>query len=232
MDTFEDLIGAVQDDVTINDNSTLFPLPLVKRAINRAKRKTEGLFRWPPLEDALKISGEAGEFYYDYPERWRPDSIWKIVVDSEDYGKPLAFEDYLYEKENSIPSGKDYFWANQWKRFFIYPTPTADGTENIDIFGIKSTVDLVADGDETIFSYSMPEVNEAIVLEAVKILKSKGEEQQSGEMLSAEAKAMIALAWSRIKQDSAKEVKTQPMLNVTDMFSGRGNRGGSETGNF
>lgn len=235
MDRFDEMVEAVQDDLTLSDSSNLYPPALIKRAINRAKRKVEGLFRWPKLEDSQKTtvpSGAAQTEYFNYPQNWRPDSIWKLKVNTYDYGDPLSFKDYLYEQENDNPSGQTRMWANQWTRYFIDPALSAGDV--INIWGIKVTDALVADGDTTIFSYSMPEVNEAIVLEAAKILKSKGEEQQSGEMLSAEAKATVALAWSRIKQDSAREEKTQPMLDVPDMFPSNTRRGrkDSNIGNF
>lgn len=224
MDTFSAMIDALQSDLTIDDNSTFYNLTAVKLAINRAKRKVEGLFRWPNLEDALKTSTIANKEDYDYPQRWRSDSIWKLWVDSDDndFGDPLDFKDYLYEKENDFPAGKSYIWANHGRRYFIQvneANPTSNGSNNIKIWGIKVTEDLEADDDTTIFSYNMPEVNEAIVMEAGKILKAKGDERNSGEMLSLEAKATIALAWSRLKQDKAKEEKTTPLLDVQDMFS-------------
>jgi hypothetical protein len=81
---------------------------------------------------------------------------------------------------------------------------------------------LVEDGEVTIFSYSMPECNEAIVLEAVAILKAKGEEEKMAEFRSTEAKGILAMAWSKIKQEAAKYEKTTPFLDVPDFFPGGG----------
>jgi hypothetical protein len=234
MDLFSDFIQAVQDDLTIDNDSPLFPLALVKRAINRAYNKAGGLFRWPETEDAKKTSTQENIEYYDYPEDWRPDSIWKLTVDDVDYGDPIAFKDYLYEKENDIPSGLQKMWANQWRRYFIYPTPTSAGDYNISVWGQKVVEEMEDDNDETIFSYSMPECNEAIVLEAVAILKSKGEEEKSSTFRSTEAKNILALAWKRIKEEQAKIEKTTPFLDVPDYF-GRGTKLKSDVeriGNF
>ena len=238
MDTFGQIIDAVQSDLNVGDESTFYNLTAVKLAINRAKRKIEGLHRWPGLEDAQKTSTKASQEYYDYPQRWRSDSIWKIWVDSDDneYGDPLEFGDYLYEKQNDFPAGKKYIWANQNRRFFIQingVAPTTDGSNNIEIWGIKTTADLETDNDTTIFSYNMGEVNEGIVLEAETILKTKGEKRNSGEMLSNEAKGIVAIAWTRLKQDKAKEEKTQPLLDVEDMFeSNKANRRDNNIGKF
>jgi len=223
MDTFTDLIQATQDDLTINDSSSLFPQALVKRAINRAYLKASGLFRWPETEEALKTSTGASQDYYDYPEGWRPDSIWKLMVDDEDYGDPLTFKDFLYEIENDVPCGEDYLWANQWRRFFVYPTPTADGDNNIVIWGQKVVDKLEEDADVTIWSYSMPELNEAVVKEAVAILRSKGEDEKISQFKSTEAKELLVKAWDEIKRAQAKMEKTRPFFNVPDYFSGSGN---------
>lgn len=233
MDLFSDIIAAVQSDLTIGDESTLTDLTTVKLAINRAYRKIGALFKWPDTRDAKKTSTEAGQEYYDYPDTWRPDSIWKLVVDDEDYGDPLAFRDYLYEQENNYPNGLDKIWTNQRRRYFISPVPTSDGFLNISVWGFKNVELLDSDADTTIFSYSMPEVNEAIVLEADAILKNKGEIQQAlrrnsvsgAEMLSLEAGRIAAASWSKIAAENAKFEKTTPAFDVPDMFaSGISNR--------
>ena len=218
MDSFSELQTAVYSDITANSDSTLFPLATVKLAINRAYRKAGGLFRWAELEDAQKTSTVASQFYYDYPDNWRPDSAWKVLVDDVDYGDPLVFKDYLYEKEQDIPSGADYLWASQWRRFFLYPTPTASGSKNISIWGYKVVTTLTADSDVTIFSYSMPECNEAVVLEAVAILQAKGENEESSMFKSVEAKQMLATAWDQLKEEQAKYETTTPFLNVPNFF--------------
>lgn len=218
MNTFQELYEAVQSDLTIGSESTLFPLATVKSAVNRAYIKCGGLFRWSETEDAKKTSTQSNIEYYDYPNTWRPDSIWKLVVDDEDYGDPLSFKDYLYEKENDIPSGKEYIWTSQWRRYFIYPTPTTAGSYNISVWGQKIVTALSGDTDVTIWSYSMPECNEAVVLEAIAILKGKGEDDKGGQFKSAEAKQILAIAWGKIRQDQAKYQRTQAMFDIPDYF--------------
>ena len=219
MDTFLELITAVQSDLTVTSDSTLYPLATIKLALNRAYRRAGGLYRWPETEDAQKTSTQSSQEYYDYPTTWRPNSAWKLVVDGEDYGDPLVFKDYLYEKENEIPSGADYLWSNQWRRFFMYPTPTSAGSLNISIWGVKIVTALSANADETIFSYAMPECNDAIVLEAVAILRSKGEDNNTSQFKSVEARALLTTAWNKIRQDRAKQEKTQSLFNVPDFFA-------------
>jgi hypothetical protein len=230
MDLFSELITAVQSDLTVGDESTLFPLPTIKLAINRAYRKGAGLHRWAETEDAKKTSTQADTEYYDYPQNWRADSIWKLQIDGVDYGDPVIFKDYLHEKENNIPSGLNYLWANQWRRFFVYPTPTSAGDYNISVWGIRIVDELVNDADVTIWSYSMPECNEALVLEAVAILKNKGEEEKTGIFRSIEARAILDGAWKKIVQEQAKYEKTQPFFDVPDFFGNGAND--RKEGNF
>ncbi len=227
MDLYSELITATQSDLNVDDSSPLFPLTTIKLALNRAYIKCGGLFKWPQLKDAKKTSSEATKEYYDYPDTWRPDSIWKLMMDDVRYGEdpdgsPLAFEDYLAWRED-YPSSVDKRWGNQERRFFIYPVPTANGDYNISIWGYKNVDALDDDSDITIFSYCMPECNEAVVLEAGAILKNKGEEQKSGEFLSTQAKQILIVAWGKIREEQSKYEKIAPFFNVPDLFSGKSN---------
>lgn len=225
MITFSDLVQAVQDDLTVGDESTLYAPALIKRAINRAYRKVAGVFPWPELQDAKKTSTQVNQEYYDYPQNWRSNSIWKLEVDGDRYGEdpdgsPLSFDDYLNWKTDYPDNTTDKKWANQWRRFFIWPIPTTQGDNNIVVWGVKAVSDLSADADTTIFSYSTPEANEAIELEAGAILKSKGEDDKSAQFKSTEAKQILAVAWSKIAREQAKYEKNQPFFEVNDMFGG------------
>ena len=224
MDLFSELITAVQDDLTVGNESSLFPLALVKRAINRAYRKASSLFRWPELEDAKKTSTVISQEYYDFPTNWQTDSIWRLEVGGDQWGEdpdgsPMSYEDYLEWRANDDnDNSTSKKWSVQYRRYFIYPVPTTNGTNNIVVWGQRVPDALSADGDVTIFSYSQPECNEAIVLEAVAILRAKGENEKSSGFKSAEAKQLLATAWGKIKQNQAKYEKTQPFFNVNDMF--------------
>ncbi|MEK7180686.1 MAG: hypothetical protein AAB706_04370 [Patescibacteria group bacterium] len=230
MDLLSDIVTAVQDDLTVGDESTLFSPTLIKRAINRAYRKAGALFPWSELMDAKKTSTQANQEYYDYPQAWRSNSIWKLtLLDSagnddrygeEPDGSPLSFDDYLAWKEDN-PDSTDKKWANQWRRYFIWPIPTTAGTNNISVWGQKVTDNLSSDSDTTIFSYSAFEGNEAIALETVAILKSKGEQEKSGEFRSTEAKQILAVYWGKIRREMAKYEKIAPFFYVNDFF-GRG----------
>lgn len=227
METFSDLIQAIQDDLTVGDESSLYTPTLIKRAINRAYIKVSALYPWPELQDAKKTSTQANQEYYDYPRNWRSNSVWKLsIIDSDGNevrygedpdGSPLSFDDYLNWKEDN-PDATDKKWTNQWRRFFIWPIPTAQGNNNIVVWGIKVPTALSADADTTVFTYSMPEGNEAIVLEAVAILKSKGENDKTAQFKSLEAKQILTVAWSKISNELAKYEKIEPFFDVPDFF--------------
>lgn len=236
MDTFLDLITIVQADVNANSNSTMYNPPTVKAVINRAYIVAAAMFLWPETEDAKKTSTILGSDYYDYPQLWRGGSMWKLKIDGVDYGDPLAFKDYLFEKENSFPSQLKQLWANQWRRFHVYPVPATNGNNNIEMWGQKAVDLLSADGDTTIFSYSMRECNQAITLEATKLLKMQGDAIQStivprvGELHDLEAQQILHTAWGKIQQQKTKNEKTIPMFDVPDFF-GKG-RVKDTIGNF
>lgn len=223
MDLFSDLRTAVQDDLNVDDNSTLYPPALIDRAINRSYRKAGGLFFWPGTEDAKKTSTQNGVETYDYPKNWRSESIWRIEIDDVRWGEkpdgsPLAFLDYLDFKHDS-PDSDVKKWSSQKRRYFITPTPSATGSNDISVWGQKIVDALSDDGDITIFSFSLIECNDAVVLETVAILKSKGEKEKSGEFRSTEAKQILAGAWSKIKADQSKYEKTHPFFNVPDFYA-------------
>ena len=220
MDTLSELRTAVQNDLTVGAESSLYSPTTIDLAINRAYRKAGALFSWPSLQDAKKTTSEDSNAYYDYPAGWRSNSVWKLVVDDGRYGEdpdgsPLSFDDYLNWQED-YPDATDKKWANQERRYFLTPTPS-DGVE-ICVWGIMVTETLTEDTDVTIFSYSMPEGNEAVVLEAVAILKSKGEEEKSSEFRSTEAKQLLAVAWGKIRAENAKYEKNQPFFEVQDFY--------------
>ena len=238
MNSFSDLITAVQDELNVDDNSTLYSTTLIKRYINRAYIKCAGLFRWPETEDAKKTSSVNGQEYYDYPQTWRSDSIFRLEMDDEQYGEdpdgsPLVFTDYLtWRRDDNNENSTEKKWANQRRRYFIYPVPDADGSNNIVIWGQMIPTALSADADVTIWSYSMPEGNEAIILETVAMLKSKGEKEKQGEFRSLEAKQILTVAWNKLRKEQGKYEKNLPLFDVPDYFGDQSEDVKDEIGRF
>jgi len=177
---------------------------------------------------------EINQDYYDLPDAWSPDSAYRLEIDGDRYGEdpdgsPLTFKDFLIFKEDN-PNSTLKKWAVHGHQFFVTPTPIVKGASNISIWGQKIIDKLTTPASETIFSKNMPECNEAIVLEAVAILKKKGEAEESGQMLSGEAKQILIVAFDKIKKEQAKYEKSQPFLEVSDMFGPGAIK--QKTGNF
>jgi hypothetical protein len=232
-DTLTEIRDAVRSDLSVSANSSLYPEATIDRAINRSYIKASRLFRWPAQEHASYTTTQLNENYYDAPTTWTPDSIWRIEVDGDIYGEspdgsPMKYSDYLKWKED-YPDSTEKKWAVQWLRYFISPTPTVAGLE-ICIWGQKNVTKLTLDADTTIFSYSLPEGNEAIALEAAAILKKKGDDKDSGGMYSSEAKQILAVAYSHIRKEQGKYEKNLPFFDVPDYYQGNG--GPQITGNF
>jgi len=224
MDTLADFRQAIQDDLTVGSESTLYSVNVIDRAINRAYRKCAALFPWPETEDAKKTSTQANQEYYDYPSNWLSDSMFRLEVDGDIYGEepdgsPMDYNDYLtWRNDDYNANSTDRKWANQKRRFFFYPVPTSAGSYNIHCWGHMVPDALSTDGDVTIWSYSMPEGNEAIVLEAVAILKAKGEQEKAGEFRSLEAKQILIVSWGKIQKEQGKYEKINPFFDVPDYF--------------
>ena len=224
MDLFSEIIQAVQDDLTVGDESSLYPLALVKRAVNRSYRKSSALFNWPDLENAKTTSSVINQEYYDYPREFRADSIWRIEMDDNQYGEepdgsPMDWHDYrVFRADSDNDNSTEKKWATQRRRYFIFPVPTTNGSNNISVWGQRIPDALAADADVTIFSYSMPEGNEAIILEAVAILKSKGENEKAGQFRSTEAKQLLIVAWGKIQKEQAKYEKVLPFFDVPNYY--------------
>lgn len=241
MDTFAEMIAAVQSDLTIGAETSFMDEDTVKLAVKRAYRKIAALFRWPALEDAKTTTTSASLEYYEYPTNWRDDSIWRLEVDNLQWGElpdgsPLNFPDYLtWRRDVDNATSTEKKWSNQRRRYFIYPVPTTN-VAVISIWGQKSAPTLSANSDETIFSVSMPDVNEAIVMEAKEILKGKGDVKNSDlTMISPAALQQATIAWTKITQEQAKYEKNLPGWEVPDMFPRNRrsrSRGSSRLGNF
>jgi len=223
MDNLSDIRTTVLSDLNASNTSSLFPPATVDLAINRAYRKIGGLFKWPILQDAKKTTTQANIDYYDAPTTWRPNSIWRLEIGSTTWGQepdfsPQTFKDYLDWKADSDNDLTEKRWAVQWRRYFINPTPTTADLV-ITIWGYENVETLTADADETIFTGNMPEGNEAIALEAAAILKKKGEDIKTGQMVSEEAKQILIISFDKIKKEASKYEKINPFIYVPDFYA-------------
>jgi len=196
------------------------------------------MFFWPETEDARKTSTVINQEYYDYPTNWIPDSAFRLEVDDKMYGEgldgsPLTFPDYLsWRRDTNNTNSTEKKWSSQWRRYFIYPVPTTTGDNNIVVWGQKVVAALSALTDITIFSYSMPQCNDAIVQEAVAILKAQGDKIQDSQFRSIEAKQLLTIAWDKIKKNQSKYEKNLPFMDVPDYFGNSNQEVRDKVGNF
>ncbi len=228
MQTFQQLQDELKARLMVAASSTLFTPTRIAQLIQNAYIWAAGQFNWPQLEKAMLTNTFAGYFYYDYPLRFRNDSLTRLTVNDLKY-KLIAFDDWLDFKEEN-PNSTERFFADYARQYFIFPTPTADGDKNISIWGIEEATGLLQPGDETIFSRSDDRGNEATVKKAFSV----GIKRIDAKLAQAEeAEAVILLTNSYadyIKKQQKYQRKDHPFLEVPDFFKGNG--GTTERGSF
>lgn len=147
-----------------SSNSSLFTSTRITSLIKNAYEWATNTFIWLDLVKAKTGSTKNGYEYYDYPDEFRSGSVVRLVIDSVSYERK-NFEDYLQYKEDNSNTTKKMF-ASYGRQFFVNPTPSSDGSSNMDIWGAIQADSLDNSTDTTIFSYNSPEGNEAVVQRA------------------------------------------------------------------
>lgn len=148
-------------------NSNIFTATRITDLIKSAYRWATTIFIWNALVRAKCTDSVANQEYYDYPDEFRNDTIFRLTLDDVSYRRK-SFEDYLDYKENN-PTSTFKMFASFGRQFFIHPTPTASGTNNIDVWGAIDADELSSSSSETIFSTSREDANEAIVRKALSV---------------------------------------------------------------
>lgn len=225
--TFLDMVTEVGKRLPSGANSSIYTLTRKQEAVKESYDWALSLFEWPDINDAKTTSTIANHDYYDYPETLQPESITRIEIDGLPY-EMKDYQDFLDFRQNNPTSTKRIF-ASSGVRYFIFPTPTANGSNNMDLWGLYNPVPLSADGDTTIFSNRYPMGNSAIVKEAVSILR--GKPNKNGAMVEdAEAKAILMGIFNKISKRKQKFQRLDhPFFNVPDFFA---NGSSSPIGNF
>ena len=229
MNQFSEMYGWVQSQLSVTSSSTFYTLTLIKSEINNTYLWATSLFNWPQLEDAKKTSTVVNQDYYDYPSVWRPDSCFRLEIDNEKYD-PKSFEDFLdYRLDNANETGTLIF-ANHGTQFWVFPTPTANGTNNLSAWGFKNPTALSADADTTIFSSVDPTGNTAVCKQALAVLQAKGKDKKTSQVEDAEAKSILSTIYSKIASQQQKFQRLDhPKFDVPDYFRGKAV---GETGKF
>ena len=228
MTTREDLENELISRLQVASNSTLYPATRVTSLIKNAYIWATQLFVWHDLVRGRKTNSISGHDYYDYPDDFRSESIIRMEIDNLPYTRK-NFEDFLEFKKNNPTSTKRYF-ASFGRQFFINPTSTANGTDNIVIWGAIQAPALTNSTSIPIFSYNKEEGNEAVIKKAFSVATfrtdanlAKGEEADAIGILT-------KLSLMESKNTQRNQRLQHPMLSVPDFFSGTPN--GSPYGKF
>ncbi len=237
MNTFLEIIQWVQSQLSVTGTSTQFTLTRIKAEINFAYIWACSKFNWKKLERAKTTSTIAGAFYYDYPPNFRSESIFRLEIDGKPYDKK-DYDDFLEYKRNYPTDTSTRIFANHESFVFVFPTPAANGVNNLDMWGyiIPNSTDaraklLVADGDKTIFSDSEPEGNLAIAKQALAVLQAKGKDKKTGQIEDAEALGKLASIYNKIVGSRQTEQQlNQPIFDPPDFFGNTSPK--TKIGNF
>ena len=223
MITRTDMETELVAQLQVASNSSLFPSARITTLIQNAYAWATNLFIWLELYRAKCTSTVADAEYYDYPEEFRLGTILRLEVDGEPYERK-NYEDYLDYKENNPDTTKKMF-ANFSTWYFMNPTPTENGSNNIDVWGAIQA-DLLANGtDETIFSNNKPEGNDAVVQRAFSVAMKRidsGLSETENDNAIAVLGKLNADEWKATQRDKRLD---HPKFNVPNFFGGARNAG-------
>ena len=234
METRSDLETELLARLMAANNSTLVPASRATKLIQDAYIWAGSLFFWPSLYRARLASTLANQQYYDYPTDFLTGSISRLYVDGVKYNK-IAYQDFMDYVDNvnvgSIPPDptKHYF-AEFGRQYFLWPTPTQNGTNNLIIWGNIQPPALVNPTDTTIFSMWDDSGNEAIIKKALSVSMERIDSGFAAGQ-KAESVQLLSLMWAKVAAEMQKNQRlAHPMFNVFDMF---GQQSGQSTiGNF
>lgn len=226
---FLEMQTAVYDDLSVANTDAFYSLAYIKRIINRAKNRVENAHDWPHLERAMTRDSEANQEYYNYPENWKQDSIYKLKYNGDDYEK-VRFKDYLQYQEDYDNNATDKIFSDFRNRFFINPKPAILVTAGIEFWGQEYSADLSGDTDETPFTLER-EVEE-IIIElslAMALKKGRGSNYQRGMIMEKDALTKLEIINRKIlKRQSSYRFKNRSMFKELNLFPG----GATRVGNF
>ncbi len=218
LSTRQDIREWIQSQLSVGAGSSQFTPTRVNIEINNAYLWACSKFNWKNLERTKSTSTKAGLDYYDYPPKFRLESINRLEIDGLPYNKK-DYDDFLeYRRINPTDTSKRIF-ANHDSFYFVFPTPTADGNKNLDVRGFENPNPMALDTDKTIFSDSDPDANRAIAKQALATLKAKGKDKKQGQIEDAEALNILASIYNKaLGSRQTEQQLDQPAFDVPDYF--------------
>lgn len=209
----------LQRDIMASTASTAFSPTVLDSELDDAYSWARGLYYWEDLSDAKKTSTKANADYYNYPGSWKLGSITSLFVDGLEYDRRNWEDFYKYRLLHPTNDEVVRYFANHNRWFFIFPTPTELGVNNIVVIGNKQGDDMDAgDGAQTIFSQKYEEANEGIVRKAFSSCIKRADQALSK---SEEVAALAILTTVRKKELDGKIKDTpldKPMIEYTQFF--------------
>lgn len=230
METFGEMTTELAARLQVADNSTLFPTTRLKSLLNQAYIWAAGIFPLPETEDAKKTSTAASQDYYDYPEKFYTDSVYDVVIDGYHYNAK-AFEDFRKFIVDNPNETNERMFATHGRQYFVFPVPTTNGTNNMEVFGNAQPAELVEDGDFTVFSHHTGEGNEAVVKKAYSVAVIRTDSATSVKE-EKDALGLLSLVYQRkAARQNKYQRKDKPQFDIPDYFPSN-SRGNTTIGNF
>jgi len=193
MTTLSEYLSTLDERITSAKVKNIFPVAMRKNAINEAGNIAADFQNWPFLDHALTVSSTAGREYYQEPDRFKPDSIFRIMLDGDEY-EMRKWNEFRELKELETDLKVASVLGGQ---YFIYPAPTADDLD-IDVYGQLAWVKLVNDDDEAITPRAL---DEAILKIAMSILLKRERRPSEARIDRQEAEESMQRYYDRITQN-------------------------------
>lgn len=227
---------AIRDDLSIASTGDLFyEDAYIQRVANRAVKWVAGLHLWQQTQLAYKyttVADDINDEYINYPENFQTDSIWKLIVDGENFTRTL-FSEYLRYQEEEDANATDKIYSDHARQIFMNPAPASAGLV-ISIFGHQIPETMSADAATHPFSGEAT-LEEAIVQYALGLClkKGRGTLYAQGVAECNAAYTKVETVWKAQKAEQSKyQTKDLEMFTHIDMLPPNGGERRTQRGNF
>lgn len=224
---------AILDELSKSSTDVFHTTAILNRFVQRSVDFCAKYKPWQQTQRALKQTvtpvGDETDEYWDYPESFYSDSIYRLKVGSDTYD-PIIFSEYENHKEENPTSEK--IWSDHRRQYFIYPVLTAESI--ISVWGHERPTAFTGDSDVTPF-VDDAQIEEAILGYALGLAlkKMRGSYLAQGEKRQAEAIALLNAAWAeQQKKQAQKKTKDAEIWQHTDFLSQRGGDRVTKRGSF
>lgn len=223
----------IKDDFSIASgaNDAFYNDTYIQLVANRAVKWLADLHDWQQTQYGYTRSSVALQEYYNYPEDFKTDRIWKLRFNGINYDRK-SFADYLKYQEDNTNSATDKIFTDFQRQFFINPAPTTIAT--IEIWGHKMPDTMSASGDTHPFA-GEADLEEAIVQYGVGIClkKARGSNFALGVAEQEKAVAKANKVWETQKKEQAKyQNKDREMFLHFNILPQNGGERRTQRGSF